>query len=1209
MKRTAAFTLRLVVLFLGLCHATTVKSASTTGLAGFQQWRARPRLQAAEPGPEDLDEGLRWAKQRRSELAELIASNPRRALQWAIPDRDRAQLPAAVQPLLEQRIEGRGDLEVLCALPDPADDAPSPSLQRFAVINGQRYRAYVTHPRLGLVSRRNIQLRGFALDDAIVLADDETEPSDVAETALLSAAPAAPAGQTPWRRLILIRVDFSDLAGESFSSNRAVQLVRELHQFYQNNSFGRAGFAAIGEGSAVTEVFRLPRTASSYGGANDANGMRTDARAAARAAGYDLTTFDNDVICLASVPGFKWAGLGFVGGVGAWIRGTSSTGVTAHELGHNLGLLHANFWDTGGQTILGAGSSIEYGDKFDTMGAANAAHYHFNARYKRLLGWLQPGEFSVATTNGTYRIHAHDQTNTTAGSRGLQIFANARTNYWVEFRRQFTGNPWLMNGVGLRWTGRANEASLLLDTTPGSSGEKDDATVLLGRTFSDPVAGIHVTPLRLGQGPPDWIEVDVHRGSFPLNHAPVASLDAPILEGTTAQTFRFSVAASDPDGDELAYFWEFGDNVPGENSSAVNHRWSSSGDFRVRCTVSDLRGGRSLHSVAVRVGSPTTLRLSGRVFADGAPASGVRVSVGQGRVDMSDDNGAFTITGLSTGTYTVTALAEDGSRFEPISFTNPLNLTSSIGDLVLVRSDDVTSGLTTLVAAGATWHYWDQGTAPVGDWKALAFDDSAWNEGAAILGYGGDRETTVISFGSQSNQKFITAWFRQMFKVDDPALINDLKLALLRDDGAVIYLNGHEIVRDNMPNGTITATTLASSTVGGTAETTYFEHALDPAQLVAGTNVIAAEIHQSSRTSSDTAFDLRLTAEVLETGSDELRLVRPSPDAVFTTPDTVILSAAIGEQAGANVTRVAFRADDVELGQLTQPPFVLVWNNAAPGTHVLQATAEFTDGTSQSSAKVPIKILDAALTPLLIPRGSSWRFLESTEAPPNSWTQNTFDDSGWPEGPARLGYGEDGEFTLLPLGSGATPKPITTWFRHAFEVRDTPSITNLVFRLQRDDGAIVYLNGAEQFRLGLRAGDVTPTTTAQADLQNDAEQTFVERSSPPDALVEGLNCVAVELHQFSASNADLGFDLELGAQLGRRPVLPRLQWQITGQLLEVSWPDRFADWRLETAASLAPPVSWQTVPGTPRTVGDRIAQTLPIENLQSYFRIRQISGQ
>jgi len=83
-------------------------------------------------------------------------------------------------------------------------------------------------------------------------------------------------------------------------------------------------------------------------------------------------------------------------------------------------------------------------------------------------------------------------------------------------------------------------------------------------------------------------------------------------------------------------------------------------------------------------------------------------------------------------------------------------------------------------------------------------------------------------------------------------------LGLLRDDGAVVYLNGQEVVRDNMPANAIGYQTLASSTVGGAAESTYFPFALSPSMLVTGTNVMAVEVHQRALDSSDLSFAVRL---------------------------------------------------------------------------------------------------------------------------------------------------------------------------------------------------------------------------------------------------------------------------------------------------------------------------------------------------------------
>ncbi len=80
----------------------------------------------------------------------------------------------------------------------------------------------------------------------------------------------------------------------------------------------------------------------------------------------------------------------------------------------------------------------------------------------------------------------------------------------------------------------------------------------------------------------------------------------------------------------------------------------------------------------------------------------------------------------------------------------------------------------------------------------------------------------------------------------------------MRDDGEVVYLNGTEVYRTNMPTGSINYLTLASSTVVGTEEDIFHETSVDPGLLVNGTNVLAVEIHQINLTSSDISFDLEL---------------------------------------------------------------------------------------------------------------------------------------------------------------------------------------------------------------------------------------------------------------------------------------------------------------------------------------------------------------
>jgi hypothetical protein len=169
---------------------------------------------------------------------------------------------------------------------------------------------------------------------------------------------------------------------------------------------------------------------------------------------------------------------------------------------------------------------------------------------------------------------------------------------------------------------------------------------------------------------------------------------------------------------------------------------------------------------------------------------------------------------------------------------------------------EVWSQNTILVPTGATWRYLDNGTDQGTAWREPAFNDAAWSAGPAELGYGDGDEATVISFGPDPANKYITTYFRRSFDVAEALIFSSLTLRVLRDDGAVVYLNGTEVFRTNMPAGTITSTTLASSAVGGADETTFQETSVDPGLLANGTNVLAVEIHQVNGTSSDISFNL-----------------------------------------------------------------------------------------------------------------------------------------------------------------------------------------------------------------------------------------------------------------------------------------------------------------------------------------------------------------
>ena len=184
-------------------------------------------------------------------------------------------------------------------------------------------------------------------------------------------------------------------------------------------------------------------------------------------------------------------------------------------------------------------------------------------------------------------------------------------------------------------------------------------------------------------------------------------------------------------------------------------------------------------------------------------------------------------------------------------------LSKSGEQVVLSRADNTNSQ--TFIPQGGIWKYLDDGS-DLGDlWTEIEFDDAGWLEGSAELGYGDGDEATILSYGPNSSDKYITTYFRHPFIVGDAAEIQNLSLLLKRDDGAVIHLNGNEVLRVNMPDGNISYDTHAYSAVSDEDEDTFFEFSLSGSDIMDGPNLIAVEIHQISGTSSDISFDFELT--------------------------------------------------------------------------------------------------------------------------------------------------------------------------------------------------------------------------------------------------------------------------------------------------------------------------------------------------------------
>jgi hypothetical protein len=254
-------------------------------------------------------------------------------------------------------------------------------------------------------------------------------------------------------------------------------------------------------------------------------------------------------------------------------------------------------------------------------------------------------------------------------------------------------------------------------------------------------------------------------------------------------------------------------------------------------------------------------------------------------------------------------------------------------------------------------------------------------------------------------------------------------------------------------------------------------------------------------------------------------LTGPATGSVFVATSTVDLIADATDLDGV-IFKVEFFAGTTKLGEDTSSPFNFAWANVPSGSYTLRALATDDSGLTRTSAPVNISVVAGFTSNLMfISTGAVWRYLDNGSDQGNAWTALAFNDTGWSNGPAQLGYGDADERTIVSYGPNASAKYITTYFRRSFAVTDPTPFSSLNLRLLRDDGAVVYLNGSEVYRNNMPPGPIgylTPALVAVPD-----ENAFYASPVNPGYLVPGNNIVAVEIHQANGTSSDISFDFEL----------------------------------------------------------------------------------
>ena len=182
------------------------------------------------------------------------------------------------------------------------------------------------------------------------------------------------------------------------------------------------------------------------------------------------------------------------------------------------------------------------------------------------------------------------------------------------------------------------------------------------------------------------------------------------------------------------------------------------------------------------------------------------------------------------------------------------------------RSNAVQSQV--IIPTGDEWKYQDLGDDLGTEWIRDDYDDGHWASGHAQFGYGDGDETTIVDDGGDPGNKHITTYFRKTVEIPAGNRTVSCTISLLVDDGAVAYLNGHEIVRINLPDGEIRYST--TTPIYNPYENIFRRYAVPVEWLEPGPNTLAVEIHKNSPYGSDLSFDCTMTVSFIPQGGYEI---------------------------------------------------------------------------------------------------------------------------------------------------------------------------------------------------------------------------------------------------------------------------------------------------------------------------------------------------
>ncbi|RZO17883.1 MAG: hypothetical protein EVB09_03215, partial [Verrucomicrobiaceae bacterium] len=510
---------------------------------------------------------------------------------------------------------------------------------------------------------------------------------------------------------------------------------------------------------------------------------------------------------------------------------------------------------------------------------------------------------------------------------------------------------------------------------------------------------------------------------------------------------------------------------------------------------------------------------------------------------------------------------------------------------------------TIIVAWDAVWRYNETDDLD-SDWASSAHRlGENWKLGAGLLGW--DTRPPEAPLGTELKRPLlndpyvITYYFEHEFNLSQTQIDNlsELKIEHLFDDGGIVYINGQEVFRHKMPEGTVSAETLAER---GTDPDLEDPVGIPATALVVGSNRLSVEIHQANSGSSDIMFGLRLTlveeppdptapkdtvafnefSSYNAEGGFRLEMKNLSTAPILLTDYQIVFSeggiytiegGAIGSEEFITFSEedLGFSPGDDDRLFLFDPSGQLI--DAKRVTGRLRGRSKELNGewlypssptfgtTNQFSFERDIVINEIMYHPrpepavpdteaiyesvTLLDWDAAWRYNESGPDFGNAWQDRPHAAGGdWKVGIGPLGW--DTTVKEIPSGTIITrpslnpAAPVVTYY---FETdlnltrNDLEEITALKLVHLIDDGAVFYINGQEVNRFKMPNGIIDSETRATRGGDAVVEGPF---NIPKEVLLVGVNRISVSVHQSSPGSSDVMFGMQLLAERELSPFVP-----------------------------------------------------------------------